>query len=80
MHPDENIEKIKATLAAAFPPFRWVTQILDYDRALRFKVLDNDGQCIIQTKTIPLRLLMDDLESVVEDTKAEIRLRRPDFP
>jgi hypothetical protein len=79
MQTDEYMEEIKRRLVNAFQLFRCVVETLDYDRAMRFKVFDNNGQCIIPTKSIPLRLLIDDFENVVEEAKADIRLRRPDF-
>jgi hypothetical protein len=80
MQTDENIGKIKRRLAAAFQPFRCVAKDLDYGKTLCFKVSDADGKSIIETEPILIRLLIDDFENIVEEAKADIRLRRPDFP
>ena len=82
MQTDEEIETLRVRLEGAFKPFRCVAEVWDYNRKLRFKVFDNNNRSIIEVPQILLRALIDEsnLQDLIEQARAQIHSRRPDFP
>ena len=67
-------EEIKQTLINAFPPYRCVAEIWDYNDRIRFRVFDKNDKSIITVPEIIVNKIKTkiDLESLIQFYKSKI--------